>query len=85
MGVTRHRTQVYLEDRQYQYLRRRALEEGASIAEVVRRLIDEKLAPQLPYEENPIFKLGAHGTTTGVTDGSVTHDEYLYRRPDGVR
>jgi cytochrome P450 len=48
-----HRTQLYLEDDQYRWLRRRA---GAgSIAGVVRKLIDDARSRQAPPAEDPII------------------------------
>jgi hypothetical protein len=38
-----HRTQVYLTDAQRQRLARRAADEGASQAEVIRRILDREL------------------------------------------
>jgi hypothetical protein len=48
-----HRTQLYLDDDQYRWLRRRADQEG-SIAQVVRRLVDAARADVPQSDHDPL-------------------------------
>jgi hypothetical protein len=79
METNSHRTQIYLTKEQYQYLRRQAEKKKASIAEIVRELIDERLPKEKDYEDNPLFTIGTDGFSMGRTQGSAEHDDYLYR------
>lgn len=54
-----HRTQLYLEDDQYRWLRRRA-GVGGSIAGVVRKLIDDARSRQTPPAEDPMINYLLH-------------------------
>ena len=80
MSTKIHRTQIYLKEEQYQYLRQQAEKKKASIAEVVRELIDEQLPKDKDYEDNPLFLMGKDGFSMGRKKGSVKHDDYIYRR-----
>ncbi len=42
MATTMHRLQISLPDRQYDYLREKAERESASIAEIIRRLVERE-------------------------------------------
>lgn len=72
-AVMAHRTQLYLEDDQYRWLRRRAGASG-SIAGVVRKLIDDARSRQVPPAEDPIIDYllqaaaGDSGTPSTVQD-----------------
>lgn len=79
MKTSEHRTQIYLTNEQYQYLRQQAEKKKASIAEVVRTLIDERLPKEKDYRENPLFSVCKDGFSMGRRKGSVKHDEYIYR------
>lgn len=70
------RTQLYLEEPLYQFLKKEARKYG-SIAAVVRRLIEEKMSA-VEYGEDPIFKLGKNPGASGLKDVSEHHDRYLY-------
>lgn len=75
-----HRTQVYLADYQYEYLKRVASEYGISIAKVIRTLIDNQLPKNEDYEDNPLFSIGKKKFTMKRTDGSENHDAYIYKQ-----
>jgi hypothetical protein len=67
-----HRTQLYLEDDQYRWLRRRA-GTGGSIAGVVRKLIDEARSRKAPPAGDPMIDYllqepGDSGTPSTVQD-----------------
>lgn len=75
-----HRTQIYLADYQYEYLKRIASEYGISIAEVIRTLIDNQLPKDEDYEENPLFSIWKKKFTMKRKDGSTNHDTYIYQQ-----
>ena len=72
---SKHPLQIYLDDRQDQFLRRLAKERNASISELVREGIDLLLA-RVPVEEDPAYKLVGVGTSKNrhIAD---KHDEYI--------
>lgn len=74
--VVSRKTQIYLDEEQYQYLQREAKKVG-SIAKVIRNLIDERLR-RVDVKDDPIFKLGARPFKSKEGDLSVNHDKYLY-------
>jgi hypothetical protein len=76
-GAKVRRTQLYLEEPLYQFLKKEARKYG-SIAAVVRRLIEEKMRVVGKYKEDPIFKLGKNPGASGLKDVSEHHDRYLY-------
>ena len=78
MGKTARRTQIYLTEEQYRYLRVEADKKKASIAEVVRDLITERLPKESDYEDNPLFSVGQDGLSMGREKGSENHDDYIY-------
>lgn len=80
MKRSTHRTQIYLTRDQYTFLCNQAEKRGASIAGIVRELIDEKIPKEKDYENNPLFTVGKDGFRMGRRKGSLNHDEYLYRR-----
>jgi hypothetical protein len=75
--VTARRTQVYLREQEYQYLKQRAAKEG-SIAGVIRSLIDEKLKAPADYKNDPFYKWLTSPIETGISDAAVNHDKYIY-------
>lgn len=79
MGTKPRRTQIYLNPDQYDYLRLRSEREQISMAEAVRKLIDEKLPKEKDYEGNPLFSIGQKAVSMGRKGGSKEHDEYIYR------
>jgi hypothetical protein len=78
MKGSTHRTQIYLTRDQYTFLCNQAEKRGASIAGIVRELIDEKIPKEKDYENNPLFTVGKDGFRMGRRKGSLNHDEYLY-------
>ncbi len=74
-----HRTQLYLEDSQYQYLKELARKEKKSIANIIREWIEEKRRARTAtrYLKDPFFK--ARGLfSSGVPDMAERFDDYLY-------
>jgi hypothetical protein len=80
METAAHRTQIYLTLKQYRYLRQQAEKKKASIAQIVREIIDERLPKEADYNENPLFSLGKDGFSMGRKQGAQKHDEYIYRK-----
>ena len=79
MEANTHRTQIYLTREQYQYLRQQAEKRKASIAQIVRELINEHLPKDKDYEHNPLFLIGKDGFSMNRRRGSLKHDDYIYR------
>lgn len=75
----RHRTQLYLDEAQYAWLKRRAGERG-SIAGVVRQLVDEARSRRRADADDPLVRHLLHEPPTdGAEQTSVTTlDEDLY-------
>jgi hypothetical protein len=71
----RHRTQLYLDDGQYRWLKQQARQEG-SIAQVVRDLIDTARSRKPNPARDPLIRYlideppgeGAHGSTVQTLD-----------------
>lgn len=73
-----HRTQIILEDDHYRFLKRKSEEEGVSIAQIVRQLIEAKMKEKIDYKKSPLLSI--EPVDTGRRDASVRHDDYIYRR-----
>ncbi|MHB8995251.1 MAG: ribbon-helix-helix protein, CopG family [Armatimonadota bacterium] len=74
------RTQIQLTEEQAGRLKRMAAMQNTSMAEVIRRLIDEKLGEgeELTREERVRRFLALAGSgRSGLTDISQRHDDYL--------
>jgi len=80
MEAATHRTQICLTKEQYRYLRLQAEKKKASIAQVVREMIDERLPKDKDYRDNPLFSLSKKPLTMGRKHGSRRHDDYIYRQ-----
>ncbi len=81
MEKTRYRTQLYLDEAQYRFLKETAARYDTSIAAVVRDLIDKEMGDvDSVSDDDPLFQIGRDAAGTGRTDGSVAHDRYIYRR-----
>jgi hypothetical protein len=75
----RHRTQLYLDDGQYRWLKQQARREG-SIAQVVRALIDTARSHRPSVARDPLIRyLIDEPPAEGAHDSTVqTLDEDLY-------
>ncbi len=81
MDKSRYRTQLYLDEAQYRFLKESAAKYGTSIAAVVRDLINKEMGgPESIDEDDPLFRISQTAVRTGRTDGSVGHDRYIYRQ-----
>ncbi|HHW14047.1 MAG TPA: hypothetical protein GXX28_03820 [Firmicutes bacterium] len=75
----KYRTQLYLDEAQYLFLKESAAKYNTSIAGVVRALIDKEMGGrELVDEHDPLFRIATTPVTTGREDGSSDHDRYLY-------
>lgn len=72
-----HRTQILLEDWQYGALKSLAEREGASISDMVRKILTEKLRPRLSRRRGlqAMAGIGRDPKATGKD-----HDRWLYGR-----
>ena len=83
MSVTQHRTQLFLDDERYQWLKQKAFEENKSIAQVVRETLDvvKKLQTSRPSNKKQLAlkRLLRHvgSIKNGPKDLSINHDKYL--------
>lgn len=76
-------TNLRLPDDLHKLLKHMAVEEKKSVSQLVREAIADFMAarkePESPKGEDPFSSLiGAY--SSGLKDGSVKHDEYLYGR-----
>ena len=83
----KYRTQLYLDEARYLFLKESAAKYNTSMAEVVRALIDKEMGgADVITEHDPLFRIAATAVTTGRRDGSADHDRYIYgsrpSRPD---
>ncbi|WP_158675230.1 FitA-like ribbon-helix-helix domain-containing protein [Thiohalobacter thiocyanaticus] len=70
-----HRTQIILEDWQYQVLRARAEREGRSMSAVVRDILQTALSPPAG-QKSRLGEIGGMGEDTASYGRD--HDQYLY-------
>jgi len=75
------RTQIQLTEQQARRLRARAREQGLSLAEVIRRYVEQGLANEGSHRsaryERASKLIGRYRDTQGARDVSVGHDRYL--------
>ena len=75
------RTQIQLTEEQARRVRRIAQQEGVSMAEVIRRCVDQGLEGSRPSRaelwEKVLAVAGRFEDSTGAKDVSVRHDDYL--------
>jgi hypothetical protein len=74
-----HRTQISLEDKQYEQLTQEARRLGISLSALLRRLVGEYFVRR-PEPKDPLDRL------TGIAEGSGEpvgreHNRYLYEQP----
>lgn len=82
MDKDRYRTQLYLDEAQYRFLKENAAKYKTSIAGVVRTLIDREMGSVESIDESdPLFGIAQAAVRTGRADGSMAHDRYIYGWP----
>lgn len=81
MSLSEVRTQIYLTYEQHRLLKRRARLENKMMAQIIRQAIEQYLGiddeGKHLRKDDPIWKL-AGICRSGVRDGSIHHDHYLY-------
>jgi hypothetical protein len=77
MMPTLHRTQVLLEPRHYQALKRLAREEGLSLSALLRQILEEHLFQQQEKEQHPPLSTLA-GLGRDPSLAGRDHDQALY-------
>jgi hypothetical protein len=73
-----HRTQISLEERQYDFLAQESSRQGISLSELIRRLISDYMR-QHPTEPDPLDRLAGIAEGDGEAVGRL-HDDYLFGR-----
>lgn len=73
-----HRTQLLLEDKQYELLKQRATEEGKSLSRLLREIIDQVLDGK--KKRHSFRELAGIAKGPGGFSGR-DHDKILYRHP----
>jgi len=82
------RTQVYLPRDIYEQLKQRADKEGLTMAHQIREALmqyviettEEDESKYVISDDDPIWDLIGIVKNSGITDGSVNHDKYIYVR-----
>jgi hypothetical protein len=77
------RTQIYLNQHEYEFVQREAARRDEPMAAVIRGFIDEKMEiPDDAWTKNPILEPSAHDPNwKGHEDGAINHDHYVYGCP----
>lgn len=74
------RTQIYLEEEQYDYLMAESRNRGVSIANIIRELINKSISSrQKKSMKKSFWNGGEDGFSTGISNGSISHDEAIYK------
>lgn len=73
------RTQIYLTESQSHFLSKTAQFLGISMAELIRKSVDEyrNKLESINYEDDPIWKIVGRASSK-VRDGARDHDRYIY-------
>ena len=75
-----HRTQIMLEEDQYEVLRERARRDGKSLGQVIRELLRTGLAACRPHDHSTGSDLRSlRGVFHAPAVRGLDHDLYLYR------
>jgi predicted DNA-binding protein len=89
MRETMVRTQVYLPRAMYQRLQKRAAENDLTLAVQIREAVEDYLQHAAAEDEevlmpadDPLRAL-VGSIATGLGDGAINHDKYIYRRDWG--
>ena len=80
------RTQIYLNQHEYDFVQREAKRRQAPMAGVIRGFIDEKMVlPDDAWTNNPMLEPTPHDPAfAGHEDSGINHDHYLYGLPKKV-
>ena len=72
-----HRTQIYLGDHHYLFLKERAERDGSSLAQIIRDLIEKAMPSEKTWVSDPVWSLPKAGFRSGEKHGSRNHHEML--------
>lgn len=75
-----HRTQIYLEKKQYQFVKELSEKEGVSLAQTIRNLIQKEMPSDSVWTEDPLWQASAINFRSGVKNASKNHHEMLRQR-----
>lgn len=77
------RTQIYLNQHEYDFVQTEAKRRNEPMASVIRNFIDEKMEiPEDAWTNNPMLEPTPHDPSfVGHEDGGINHDHYLYGCP----
>jgi len=70
------RKQTYISSRQNKFIKKKAIMEGTTEAEIIRRAIDSYLDNEM-FDEDPLLGIIAI-TDKEPLDGALNHDRYIY-------
>ena len=82
-GAPMVRTQIYLNQQEYDFVQTEARRRNEPMAAVIRNFIDEKMEiPEDAWTNNPMLRPTPHDPDwVGHEDGAINHDHYLYGAP----
>lgn len=72
-----HRTQIYLDESQYELLRSRARREGKSLASIIREILDQHFRGDAPSPADPLAAVIGIGSGNGAAVAEH-YEDYLY-------
>lgn len=73
------RTQIYLKEKQYDFLSIESQKKGISIAECIRELIEGAIPKEKKRKAHPFWNIGEDRFSTGERKGSLEHDRVIYK------
>ncbi len=81
------RTQIYLNQTEYDFLRREALRQEAPMAAIIRQCVDERMnLSEKNWSHNPLLEPAVEDPSyISREDGVKNHDHYLYGCPKKYR
>ena len=71
------RTQIQLTEKQAKVVRKRAIREGVSMAEIIRRLVDTSVEQDIDLDARKRAISASGCVRSGLGDLSTRHDDYL--------
>ena len=77
-----HRTQIYLDDLEYRYLKDLAKTEGKSMAAIIRTWIKDHIKKRIRKKKDPLLELSGI-IKKAPKDMASKFDKYLYGEKNG--
>ena len=75
-----HRTQIYLEDQLYCFLKEKAERKNISLAQIIRDLIEKDMPSEDYWEKDPIWNPEKISSKVGPKNASENHHSILRAR-----